>query len=319
MSEWAALSKARSSMTLAEKLQLIKWWDATEVFRGRFELERMLKGLQMARKCTHPDALWLVSLFPDGRELTEESVKEAFAREGEDPRALFFLSGLDYDTGKLKWAAEMGYAPAQAVMQHFTYDLEGKFAWATKAARQGHRSGLYYLGGLLHAGFGCEKDEARGLEYIREAAQLGHVEAQYDYAIRSFSADDWQRYALMGRAADRGYDVATKALTDAAVAQLRAFESGQGAGRVVFEIGRRCKVHQHATHAQLFDWPALRKICPAMRRCVQLYDEWCEAAKRAVNCWSVIGQRLGVVKDIRLMIARMVWEGRSVWGEKRKS
>jgi hypothetical protein len=93
----------------------IKWRDAMDVFRGTFELRHLRKGLAMARACAHPDAKWLVSLFAqeDEEELTEEGVKSAFAREGEDPRALTFLSALDYDSSKLRRAAELGYAPAQ--------------------------------------------------------------------------------------------------------------------------------------------------------------------------------------------------------------
>ncbi len=35
--------------------------------------------------------------------------------------------------------------------------------------------------------------------------------------------------------------------------------------------------------------------------------------KPAIDCWGIIGRRLRVVRDIRIMISRMVWEGRGEW------
>lgn len=36
-------------------------------------------------------------------------------------------------------------------------------------------------------------------------------------------------------------------------------------------------------------------------------------ALTAIMCWSMVGRRLGVVKDMRVMIAKMVWEESRVW------
>ncbi len=41
-----------------------------------------------------------------------------------------------------------------------------------------------------------------------------------------------------------------------------------------------------------------------------------KASKRAllaIRCWSIIGRRLGVVKDLRVLIAKMVWAEKRVW------
>jgi hypothetical protein len=51
----------------------------------------------------------------------------------------------------------------------------------------------------------------------------------------------------------------------------------------------------------------------ALMRAVGLHDEWCDNAKQAIESWGLIGRRLGVMRDVRMMIARMVWEERCVW------
>jgi hypothetical protein len=38
-------------------------------------------------------------------------------------------------------------------------------------------------------------------------------------------------------------------------------------------------------------------------------------ARRAIDCWSVAALRCGVVKDVRVMIAKMAWAEAWRWGE----
>jgi hypothetical protein len=47
-----------------------------------------------------------------------------------------------------------------------------------------------------------------------------------------------------------------------------------------------------------------------------LHDAMMGRARRAICCWSMAGQRLRVVKDMRVMIAKMLWKGAWQWGEK---
>ncbi len=34
-----------------------------------------------------------------------------------------------------------------------------------------------------------------------------------------------------------------------------------------------------------------------------------------MECWLLVGRRIGVVKDMRLAIARLLWEERWEWGK----
>jgi hypothetical protein len=46
--------------------------------------------------------------------------------------------------------------------------------------------------------------------------------------------------------------------------------------------------------------------------------EWTAKTQRAIECWIGVGIRVGVVKDIRLVIARMLWNERNVWEDQAK-
>jgi hypothetical protein len=38
-------------------------------------------------------------------------------------------------------------------------------------------------------------------------------------------------------------------------------------------------------------------------------------AREAIKCWSMAGRRVGVVKDMRVMISKMAWEEAWRWGQ----
>ena len=43
---------------------------------------------------------------------------------------------------------------------------------------------------------------------------------------------------------------------------------------------------------------------------VKFFEEICRATRKAVDCWTLVGFRFGVVKDIRLLIAKLIWDTR---------
>jgi hypothetical protein len=49
------------------------------------------------------------------------------------------------------------------------------------------------------------------------------------------------------------------------------------------------------------------------QRVLALQDAMLGRARDAIRCWSVVGCRHGVVKDIRVMIAKMAWEDAWRW------
>ena len=47
-----------------------------------------------------------------------------------------------------------------------------------------------------------------------------------------------------------------------------------------------------------------------LARAVEMYDRWCDLAREACVIWALFAKRMGFNKDVRKMIAKMVWEGR---------
>jgi hypothetical protein len=166
--------------------ELIKWWDARDVLTGTFVEVDIDRGLRMARECRHHDAEWLCALFPPGVSVTQRQVLDVMLQQGEDVRALFLSHELRENNSResealLVRVAEMGYAPAQAVLSHgSTREVAMKFAQS--AANQGDRCGICCLARCFEQGWGCAADEKRTIELYKAAAELGYAPAQFWYA-----------------------------------------------------------------------------------------------------------------------------------------
>lgn len=81
-------------------------------------------------------------------------------------------------------------------------DLEAAALWDQRAADAGSPVGMYNYGLDLIQGKGVARNVSLGREYIDKAASLGLIEAKklkaadYDPAVATPDADDWQRQAL---------------------------------------------------------------------------------------------------------------------------
>ncbi len=182
----------------------------------------------MARECQHPDAKWLCSLFPIDAPLTRKGLLGVMAEQGEDPRALFIRSRLAKDNVMKQRAAELGYAPAQADWAHDCPVAAEQIVWAEKARAQGDLYGTYRLARLLLKG-GRDRDKAIAL--FGEAAEQGHVSAQFHFGKERFAEGDWQRYRWWGRAAAGGKWCARRSLRITTGAHLKLFDQGIQVGK----------------------------------------------------------------------------------------
>jgi hypothetical protein len=136
---------------------------------------------------------------------------------------------------------------------------------------------------------GCAKDTKAAEALIRQAAELG------------------QRYRWWGRATARNVNIGITRLISAA--------GGSGRSpRVVLELGAALSGRMDEEMEELFEMVCDAKAVQAARLCIRRYEKWCEEAKEGVRCWLLAARRQGVVKDVRVMVARMLWEQRAFWG-----
>ena len=175
----------------------------------------------------------------------------------------------------------------------------------------------YNVALCLRDGEGCaDQEKATGL--CREAAELGHLWAQYEIGKRGFSENDPERYIWWGKAGAQGNQHAIDWLMQSAVSQLELFDNGGGSVRILFEIGAACK-RCVGPQSEMLDRGVSIEEFNAVSRVVVLYDKWCLDARRAIWCWIwAATKELGVAKDIRVLIGKMVWEEKAAWCERRK-
>jgi hypothetical protein len=301
-----------------DRAEKIKWWDALDVICGVRE-GGVEAGLQMARSCQHPDAQWLVALFPAGRAaVTPQHLREVMLEQGEDPRAMFLnwcvarnIDGDEYvpDDGVLFRAAEMGYAPAQALRSTFPGMSS---CWAQRSADQCDRSGLYQLAQCLIYGRDCERDRRKAIELFRAAAELNCAEAQADYGYVAFGGFDWQRFLWWGRAALQRCEV--RCFVEGVLELMPLFAEGDH-GRISFTVAPVIRKGLDVAKSECFGEHFLSDDMSRLVRLLKRDDELRDRARRAITCWSAVGVRHGIVKDIRVMIAKMAWEEVWRWGK----
>jgi hypothetical protein len=299
---------------VVDRAEQIKWWNAIDAFKKRRNGDRKIrKGLKIARSCRHPDSMWLASLFPAGVAVTEQRVAQVMLEQGSDRRALFF-AGMLGSTALLQRSAEMGYAPAQAQMAARCKD-ELCFEWARRAAEQMDRGGLHMLGLCYRNGCGCVEDKDKWLALCAQAAELEHPRAQWVHSRVAFGRLDWQRYHWWGRALANGYtdysfgeDVLT--LLDL----LPSFEKGEH-GRLLHAVAPLVRAAVNVATTAVPRVPVSDTARAKINRLFVLNEAMLRRARRAIACWSMAGRQCGVVKDVRVVVAKMAWEDVWRWGE----
>jgi hypothetical protein len=299
---------------VVDRADWIKWWDALDVLLGEWVgVPDIARGLQMARACRHPDAQWLASLFRPGAVVTQDRLVAVMLEQGSDPRALFLLSKLEGDSELAERAAEMGFPPAQALMSLRAADDETALSWARKAAGQGDRSGLFQLGRRLHFGMACAADSWKGLDLCWEAALLGCPVAQDAYGRWAYGELDWERYFWCGFAIAQGVGVRTFCV--AVLSLFDSFEMGQNA-RILFTVGPVIRADLNGAYSFIRVNRLNASELEKMSRIVRYYETMLGSARRAIFWWCLAARRGGVVKDIRLLISKAVWNEAYAWGVK---
>ncbi len=291
--------------------ELFKWLDVRDTLLGENKKKKNITAaLALARDCKHPDAEWLASIFEGKDVSTEEGAIEVFLSFENDARALCFSWYLtDHrwnDLSVLRRASEMGNAFACSTL-HGELVNEEAFRLAQLAAMQHERDGFYFLGCCFLNGVGCEKDLNLAKENYLIAAELRLVVAATAYG-HLLGGSDPGCWLWWGRAALRGLP---GSFLRSFSKEVKAFFSGSGNASVVFSIGRALKGNIDMEKKQIFgyDWSFDSWIIPA-DQAVSLYSSQIKSARLAVDTWTLVATRLHMIKDMRIYIAKMIWEAR---------
>jgi hypothetical protein len=289
---------------------LLDWYMIRDTFFGSsFVSQNIPLALEMAASCDHLDTRWLTEACAGKDVTTKEDAKRIFSAFGpNDARALCFAWQLSdkVEDSPLRRSAELGFAWAQALMAWKT-DGEERFKFAQLAAAQGERLGFFWLGCCYREGEGCEKDLDKAKENFLRASELGHVIAMSRIGELLVDSDPW-RWRWLGRAARHGW--MNEFLSNFSK-QVQLFNSGSGNALVMFEIGRVLQGHVNEKERTIFheSFKYGSFIGPA-RQAIAFYEVQIKATKEAMHAWTQVGIKLKVVKDVRKLIAKLIWDSR---------
>ncbi len=303
----------------------LEWYEIRDMLLGRNWVKQDVKrALELATACTHPDACtacthpdacWLTQIFV-GKDLdTKEDARAVFLAQGKnDARALFFaelvnaVDPIHIFLPRLRQSAELGFALAQACM-HFRVGGHEGFSFVSQAASQGEREGFHQLGICYYSGDGCERDLEKAKENFLIAAKLDFTMAMIDYGW-CLGESDAQRWRWWGIAAARSGD-RTFFFRNFSK-QVEQFNSDPSLAAVVFFIGRALRGHVNTEKREIFGISSTTLQIGSANRAIDFFSFQCMASRSAVDMWCLIARRGGVVKDIRLLIANLIWTKREL-------
>jgi hypothetical protein len=265
----------------------IAWYEVRDTLLGQNNKRQDVKrAWELATICQHSDANWLVELFSRDRVTTAWEASCAFRRETNDARALCFSAAMAGDQERMRRSAAMGYAFAQAWLASRTRGEESR-EWAQKAAAQGERDGYRQLGTK---------------EGFWRAIELGCIESMQNYAFL-FGESDPQRFFWLGQAAIRGSSFRFR---NEFHEQVRLFRTD-----TVFAIGRALKGNVDFEANTLFGVQyGYHWALGSARVAIDFFETRLVATRSTVDAWTIVGTRLSVVKDVRRMIAELLWKAR---------
>jgi hypothetical protein len=291
---------------------LLEWYKIRDTFFGdNYVSQNIPLAIELASACQHPDARWLYEAC-DGKDVnTKEDAKRVFSALGQnDARALCFMwmceDFVEEDVALLRRSAELGFAFAQALMAGRIRG-DDQFKFAQLAAAQGERDAFLQLGMCYNDGFECEEDFDKAKENVLLACELGYVFAM-GHLGELLDESNPRLWLWWGKAAALG-DSWPFLLNFRK--QVELFNSGFGSVAVMFAIGRALQGHVNEETGTIFNKSHKFDSCigPA-KQAIAFYEGQIKATKDAMHAWTQVGIRYGVVKDVRKLIARLIWESR---------
>jgi hypothetical protein len=292
---------------------LLEWYKIRDTFFGdNYVSHNIPLSIELASTCQHPDARWLAEACAGKNVRTFEDAKQVFSAVGQnDARALCFawLCSDREEQGNLSLllrSAELGFAFGQLWLARRTPGNE-RFRLAQLAAAQGEREGFYLLGCCFRDGDWCEKDLNKAKENFLLAIEHGDIWAM-GLLGKLFGKSDLQRWRWWGRAATLGN---SWRFLDHFAKQVALFNSGSGRAAIMFVIGRALNGHVNEEARTIFNTSIKFDSCfgPA-KQAIAFYRLQIKATKDAINTWTLVGIHFNVVKDVRKLISKLIWDSR---------
>ena len=271
-------------------------------------------GLRMVHKLKEHNAemRWLAELFAlEKRWISDEVAEQRLGRwctaHPDDARALRYFANVKRDDVLMEKAALMGDARAMAEICFSSCSDERKFQLACTSAENGDAVGTFRLMECFMDGISCKKNKSLAEALLERAADLGSFLAFDDLAWnRAMEPEQRVKYVVsFANIYCRVEDIHS----DLEAVLLRYAREGS-CGDVIFEVGEMLKGYINVEKRQVFGREQDSGFLEMVVRAVAMYDRWCDLVREACVAWVIIARRMRVHKDVRRMIAKMVWETR---------
>lgn len=147
----------------------------------------------------------------------------------------------------------------------------------------------------------------KGQLLLRQAAEFGLVRAMVEYSA-GLAGHDPEKWRWRGLAARKRQ--AFPFLVNFSH-HLDSYCSGStDSAGALLAIGRALKGNVDATQKSVFAVSRSESHYDNAVRAIKFYDFQIASYRKAVDAWSVVARQFGVVKDIRILIAKMIWDSR---------
>ncbi len=290
-----------------------KWFDARDTFIGMNHHDHEpRRGLLLMQECCNEveEARWICSLFADG----SESWEAVLRLRGGDRGVVYMILGLYGRTGIthedsvcLRRAADNGHHLSQAYLSAYSrYDqtLEERRKWSYLAAQGKEPWGLYQVA------HNYAETNGETIALYKEASDLGHYDATFQYA-NMLPRTSIERYTRLLSFPQCDVD-----WCDEIKEALFMFHKGEIQSKVIYHIGRLIgQQYETDPYGRMVSYMFVRKdyIQNPFGQMMDLYTKWKKEAQQEVEMWSLVALhslRPSICKDIRIMIAKKVWDKR---------
>ena len=277
------------------------------------------KGLRLAHslKDRVPEMRWLASLFPleslvNGvvpEEVLNGKLREWCAGHPEDARAAAYLGYFLDDDAWIEKAASMGDVWAMSlIVYRYSASDNRLFKFASAAAEKGDARGTFLLVECYQQGHFCDRNESIADKLLEKAAYLGSYEAYIELVrYRPKDLDTMLRLlSLYFFLPVHDFARLQSSLDEA----LRGYANDGLYGGAIFEVGEMLKGNIDAVEGTVFGHKRDPAQIEYFSQVVAMYEGWCDAARNACVAWILIAKRVGLNKDCRRLIAKIVWGAR---------
>ncbi len=220
-------------------------------------------------------------------------------------------SGSSDDLDLLKRSADKGCAWTQVLLANSSMaGVDWPAALLEKAVAQGEPTAMYWLVQLLWSSEERTDDNTRRAQSLwRQAAELGDRDSQLQVAQRCCESGSPEQLAWLRRSALLNYPFALQLATVFLPGNVWKYEEG-GSGRSLYEIAIALD--------SLPEWrmDESESTIAAGEQALKLLRQWHSEAKRAVVCWMWLARKEGIPKDMRLLVADLIWDERVAWCER---